>query len=221
MEEKKTAKANLEYDRTTFLLLGFVVALSTLFVVLEWSNEEVLSPDWAGFSPLFIEAESPGLPEALEEVETSKTIEVKEIKPVTLTDEFNVVEKVTAKEIPIEKAKEEKDPPVTIEETPAIHTEAEVMPQFKGGYAELSRFIYHQLEYPEIALQKRIQGRVWCSFTINKDGSVSDIQLEKGVSLYLDDEALRVLKMMPPWEPGMTNGESVRVKIYLPIVFKL
>jgi protein TonB len=222
MEEKKTANADLEYGRTTFLLLGFVVALSTFFVVLEWSNEETLSPDWAGFSPLFIEAETPGLATPPEEVAPSKSVEVKEIKPVTLADEFNVVEKAGTEEIPVEKEEEkEKDIPSNTEETVAIHTEAEIMPQFKGGYAELARFIYQHLQYPEIALQKRIQGRIWYSFTVNKDGSVSNIQLEKGISLYLDDEALRVLKMMPPWEPGTTNGDPVRVKVYLPIVFKL
>jgi protein TonB len=222
MEEKKAAKANLEYDRTTFLLLGFVVALSTLFVAFEWTGNESLSPDWSGFSPLFIEAETAALPETALEVEPSKSIETKEIKAITLVDEFNLVEEVGSEEIPNEtKIEEKKETHATLNETSAVYTKADVMPQFKGGYTELVRFIYKHLEYPEMALKMRIHGRVWCSLIVKEDGTISDVQLEQGVSLYLDDEALRVLKIMPPWDPASIAGKPVRMKIYLPIVFKL
>jgi len=225
MEVKKTTKADLEYDRTTFFLLGFVVALSTLFVAFEWETETPLSPDWAGFPALFIEEETVGVQEQETPVEskTPEPVEVPVIQPVA-SDEFNVVEEVVADELPPEAEEPEiKDiAPAVLEALKnEIHTEADIMPQFKGGYAELVRFIYNHLEYPSLALKQRIQGRVWCSFIVNQDGSVSDIQLEKGVYFSLDDEALRVLSLMPAWDFAVTAGKPVRVKVYLPIVFKL
>ncbi|MDR2087569.1 MAG: TonB family protein [Dysgonamonadaceae bacterium] len=223
MEEKKTAKANLEYERTTFLLLGFVVALSTLFVVLEWENTQSLSPDWAGFSPLFIEQESAGIADVPpEETSPPKAVEVAEEQPVTVSEEFNVIEKV--QEEVVTKPEEEiidtiPAAPETV--TNMIYEKVEIMPQFKGGYTALIRFIYNTVEYPANALKQRIAGRVWCSFIVDKDGSISDVRLEQGVYSLLNEEALRVLRIMPAWEPGVMGGKPVKVKVYLPVVFKL
>jgi protein TonB len=223
MEEKKTAKADLEYDRATFLLLGFVVALSTLFVAFEWENTRPLSPDWAGFSSLFIEQESAGIEETPIETPQSKAHEVVAIQPVIVSEEFNVVEKIVEEELVSEPEKEIIDTIPATQEPPAdmIYAEAETMPQFKEGYTALIRFIYSTMEYPPAALKQRIEGKVWCSFIINKDGSVSDVRLERGVYSLLNEEALRVLQIMPDWEPGTMGGKPVKVKVYLPLVFKL
>lgn len=224
MEEKKTAKANLEFGRTTFLLLGFVAALSTLFVALEWESNESLSPYWSGFSPLFIEQESMGVQGTPIETETVKPTEVTSIQPAIISDEFNVVEEVSAEEIVPEREEPETENvplPDSIAGENIVYAEAEIMPQFKGGYIELVRFIYNNMKYPSEALKQRIQGKVWCSFIIGNDGSISNIQLEQGLNSFLDEEALRVLRIMPSWDPGIIGGRPVKVKIYLPIVFKL
>jgi protein TonB len=104
-------------------------------------------------------------------------------------------------------------------ETDAVIS-AETMPQFPGGQTALIRFIYENIQYPPVALKQRIEGRVWCSFIVEADGSISNIRLEESVYIFLDEEAVRVLKKMPAWSPGRTKGENVRVKIYIPIVFK-
>ena len=101
-----------------------------------------------------------------------------------------------------------------------VAASAESMPQFPGGQTELIRFLYKNIQYPAIALKQKIEGRVWCSFIVEKDGSISNVNLEEGVYIFLDDEAVRVLKMMPNWVPGRTNGEYVGVKVYIPVVFK-
>jgi protein TonB len=221
MEEKKTAKANLEYDRTTFLLLGFVVALSTLFVAFEWEDTQPLSPDWAGFSPLFIEQESAGITDTPEETAPPKAVEVVEIQPVAVSEEFNIVEEVQ-EEVLSEPEEEVVDTiPALAEAAVDVYTEAEIMPRFKEGYAALIRFIFNTVEYPATALKQRIAGRVWCSFIVNSDGSISDVRLEQGVYPLLDEEALRVLRIMPPWEPGVIDGKPVKMRVYLPVVFKL
>jgi protein TonB len=225
MEEKKTIRANLEQDRTTFLLMGFVVALATLFVAFEWENHESLSPDWVGFSPLFIEQETTGVQEVSREPDLPKRREVVEEKQVEeVSEEFNIVDETSTEEIVVEPVKKEPEsvsPPSSEDSENPIYTEVEIMPQFKGGYVELVRFIYTNLAYPSIALTKRIQGKIWCSFIVNTDGTVSDVRIEQSISFFLEEEALRVLKIMPDWEPGRMGGKPVQVKIYLPIVFKL
>ncbi len=83
------------------------------------------------------------------------------------------------------------------------------------------RYVYHNLKYPDAAYKQRIKGKVVYSFIVNKDGSVSDIKLEKGVYIFLDDEVLRVIRSMPAFEPEKKDGKPIRVKFYLPVVFSL
>lgn len=231
MEVKKTSGADLENERTTFFLLGFVVVLSTFFVVMEWGSSEPEFSDWESLSPVFIEEEF-GV--EIESPAPSVVVEerVEAVLPEIVYEDFNVVEdpeiieeELTSPDQPlVEQVEEKADTPLpeTVEEeTDAeVYTEVEVMPQFQGGMASLARFIYENVQYPSVALKQRIEGRVWCSFIINEDGSVSDVQLEQGVYIFLDEEAVRVLKSMPNWKPGLREGKPVRVKIYLPIVFK-
>ncbi|MDR2844349.1 MAG: hypothetical protein LBV57_06850, partial [Candidatus Symbiothrix sp.] len=182
MEMKKTPQADLENERTTFFLLGFVLVLATLFVLLEWTTEESLSPDWAGFSSLLIEEEyNESLAIALESQKPSLDTPEKEMeKQPTLVayEDFNVAEKTPDTEEALHKlfdeTNAEPEKPVSqvteeqIQAIDPIYTEAEVMPQFPGGYTELNRFLFARLEYPPSAYSQRIQGKVWCSFIVNK-----------------------------------------------------
>jgi protein TonB len=95
------------------------------------------------------------------------------------------------------------------------------MPQFPGGDAELLRFVNKSIKYPGIAQDNGIQGRVTCSFVINRDGSVTDAEVVRGVDPSLDKEALRVINTMPNWTPGKQRGKPVRVKYTIPITFRL
>jgi protein TonB len=222
MELKKIPQADLEKERTTFFLLGFLVVLATLFVLFEWSSEDVLSPHWEGFSTLYIEPEFRGE----NETSASSSVSVPDTKlPEAVYEDYNEVEETPEETIPdwSEKASQAPETEVPVPEvTPAqTETHPEMMPQYPGGYAELTRFIFNHIKYPASALSQKIQGQVWCSFIVNKDGSISDIQVERGVYISLDQEAIQVLKLMPPWIPGTINGKPVRVKSYLPVVFQL
>ncbi len=97
----------------------------------------------------------------------------------------------------------------------------EVMPTFPGGQSALFRFLTSNLNYPPEAAKKKHSGQVLCEFTINKDGSVSDIKIVSDNNPSLDREALRVLNLMPKWKPGERKGKPVRVRFSLPIVFGL
>ena len=97
----------------------------------------------------------------------------------------------------------------------------EVLPEYPGGINAMYDFIQKNLKYPESAKEKGIEGRVFIQFVVEKDGSLSSFQVLRGVSDDIDAEAIRVLKAMPKWKPGMNNGEPVRVQYTMPFKFQL
>jgi TonB family protein len=92
---------------------------------------------------------------------------------------------------------------------------------FPGGQDSLMSFIRQNLRYPEKASEKGIQGKVLVGFIVDKSGKVRDVELKRGVDPLLDAEALRVIRLLPPWEPGMQDGKAVNVSYVLPLNFKL
>jgi periplasmic protein TonB len=101
-------------------------------------------------------------------------------------------------------------------------TVLEVMPVFKGGEQALHQHIADNTKYPRRAVREGLEGRVWINFVVEKDGSVSGIEVAKGVHPLLDAEALRVVGTLPVFEePGHQLGKPVRVRYRLPIHFKL
>lgn len=103
----------------------------------------------------------------------------------------------------------------------AIFTLVEEMPSFPGGDAARSKFLMDNIVYPEIARKNNIQGTVYLSFFVNRDGSISVIKVLRGVSPEIDLEAIRVVKMMPNWIPGKQNGKTVRIQMNIPVKFSL
>ena len=97
----------------------------------------------------------------------------------------------------------------------------EAMPSFPGGDEELFKFLSHNMEYPEAAVKNKVKGRVIVRFTVDKDGNVTSPEVVEGVSPELDAEALRVVKSMPKWNPGIVDGKPADVKFTLPISFRL
>ena len=98
---------------------------------------------------------------------------------------------------------------------------AEQMPAFPGGASALIKWLGNNVKYPAAAQANGIQGRVLCQFTVETDGSLSGFKIIKSVDPLLDEEALRVLRIMPKWTPGKQGGKPVRVKFTLPVSFKL
>ncbi|MBQ9357120.1 MAG: energy transducer TonB [Prevotella sp.] len=103
----------------------------------------------------------------------------------------------------------------------SVYEVVEQMPRFPGGDAALSQYISSHVNYPAVAEENGIQGRVVCTFIIEKDGSISDVRVIRSVDPSLDREAQRVIKAMPRWIPGRQNGETVRVKFATPVSFSL
>jgi TonB family protein len=102
-----------------------------------------------------------------------------------------------------------------------VYNLVETMPQFPGGENALLKFLSETVKYPMDAQTKGEQGRVVCAFFINKDGQTSDYKILQSLSPSLDAEAVRVVKLMPAWEPGKKDGKPVRVRYVIPITFRL
>lgn len=113
-------------------------------------------------------------------------------------------------------------PPIPVaSEQPLNFRIVQQMPEFPGGGSAFIQWLTRQLRYPPLAQSQRIQGRVVVSFIVNKDGSIADVKLEKSVNALLDREALRVIRMMPRWKPGVHNNQPCRTMVVVPVVFKI
>jgi TonB family protein len=102
-----------------------------------------------------------------------------------------------------------------------VYPVAEVQPQPTGGMSVLMRYLNENIRYPEEASKKGIEGKVVVEFVVNTDGSIDEVEVRKGISKECDEEAVRVVKAMSAWKPGVDKGEPVNVRMALPINFKL
>jgi len=116
--------------------------------------------------------------------------------------------------VPVEEPEEE-------EEETQIFQVVETMPTFPGGDAARIKYLQNNLKYPTMARESGIQGKVFVTFVVEKDGSITDVKVLRGIGGGCDEEAVRVIKNMPKWKPGKQRGKPVRVQFNMPIVFKL
>lgn len=122
------------------------------------------------------------------------------------------------------KAKEDiaaPEPPKHVVEETKIFTVVEQMPMFPGGDGALMGYLRDNIHYPTVAAENGVQGRVVVGFVVERDGSITDVNILRGVDPSLDREAMRVVKSMPKWTPGKQNGSAVRVKYQVPVSFRL
>ena len=228
MAVKKSPKADLERGKTLGVLMGMIVGLAVLFVGFEWSDREVTIVQSGGVADIIAE----------EEVEITRPEDTPPPPPPppapAIAEELNVVEDdVKLDDVDIISSEDDASsaqveaytPPAVVEEeeesSQQIFTVVETMPEFPGGQMALLQYLSKSIKYPVIAQENGIQGRVSCSFVVNKDGSIVDAEVIRGVDPSLDKEALRVINSMPKWSPGKQRGKPVRVKYTVPVTFRL
>lgn len=102
-----------------------------------------------------------------------------------------------------------------------IYDQVEQMPTFPGGTQEFFNYFGHEMKYPKDAFEKKISGKVVVDFVVEKDGSISNVKINKSIYPSLDAEAKRVVEAMPKWNPGKQDGKLVRVKFTMPVSFSL
>ncbi len=232
MDAKKSNAAVLEGKRPMWWLLGFITALTAVVVALEFSSRndmaslddyamEELAQDLA-FMPPEEDRSTPNVPPAetasIAEhlVDADKADEVRDLQA-------DQVEAESADDVPERPLPPPVLPPAVLDDQtqqPVLRV-VEKLPSFPGGMMEFMKWLSRNLKYPSTARQAKIQGTVLLSFVVNADGSTADLKVEKSADASLEREALRVLRMMPRWEPGVNEGRPCRTLVHLPVVFKL
>lgn len=228
MEVKKTPKANLENRRLLFTEVGLVVALLVVFGAFSYGTREknvavleaeVQDVEVEDMVPITQETpppppEVPKIPILSDQIDiVEDDIEVED-NFMSLEDDANLgVEIMDYVETVEEEVVEEEAIPFQL---------VEEKPSFNGGDAnEFSKWVNSKLNYPEIAKENGVQGRVTLQFTVNVDGSVSNVKVLRGVDSSLDKEAVRVVSMSPKWKPGKQRDRAVKVTYTFPVIFQL
>jgi protein TonB len=230
MEVKKTKRADLEGGKTSSFLMGIIIGCAVLFVGFEWGTRDVQVVGDSGIAEIVAEEDIeitrpedappppppppvPVVTEVLNVVEDNVDLEQQEILSTEDTQTAAQVQTYVAPAAAIQEEEEES--------AQQIFTVVEEMPAFPGGESELVKYLAGSIRYPVIAQENGIQGRVTCAFVVNRDGSVVDAEVLRGVDPSLDKEALRVIGLMPKWSPGKQRGKPVRVKYIVPVTFRL
>lgn len=226
-EVKKSPKANLEKQKGMYILMGLVLGVSLIFFAFEWStetsklDENILIQDVLAEEEIEITRRdpTPPPPPPPPEPQAPEIIEVVEEKVDT---RIEVKTEDDQSQRQVQTYSPPPPPKPTVEkETEEIFVVVEVQPEYKGGYAAMMKFLNDNIRYPVIAQENGIQGRVTCNFVVEKDGSITDVQVVRGVDPSLDREAVRVIQQMPRWSPGKQRDVAVRVRFTLPVVFRL
>lgn len=228
MEIKKAPKADLENKKTIFMEVGFVIALAVLLFAFEWktSTKEV--------NPFIITTEEMMEEEIIPVTQQMKSLPPPPLPAPKLTDLMQIVDNDQSIEDDLEIEDAESEEVNDNTNTDASNfgdydTEAgdsdepfiivETQPSFPGGNPLV--WIGKHINYPQIAMENGISGRVSVTFVIERDGRITDVRVLRGVESSIDKEAVRVVSSMPKWNPGKQRGKPVRVRFNLPINFTL
>ncbi|MBD77880.1 MAG: energy transducer TonB [Crocinitomicaceae bacterium] len=227
MKAKKNTRINLEKRKKYFFQIGLVLSLSFVLVAFEWAQFEERDP-WDCQLPI----------EMGEEVEIIPIAYQKALPPpppsppsnlaiMNLVDDIenNVEdledfesEEVDEEEIVLKEIVEEVE---IIDEEPIYVPFPEHDATYRGGLSELYRFLHKNLNYPAEAKRKKIEGKVYCEFVVMEDGSIGDVVLRNRIGGGCDEEALRVIKLMPGWNPARQGERKVRTSRVIPINFQI
>ncbi len=227
MNRLNTNQKKLEKLRGIFFQIGLIIAGGITLLAFEWTTPTYISTldgeiveelewDYPYVEPFEIEKEQP----------KEDKIEAPKVK----SEELEIV-KDDYKEKEGEKEDEKKD--IVVPDLVNLNVKEEVkeddtpkfgadkMPEYVGGIDKLFKYLSANIKYPEDARRVGIEGKVHVQFVVNKNGEIKDVKILHGVNKWLDEEALRVVKGMPKWEPGKQHGKPVSVYYTLPISFKL
>ncbi|CAN5293369.1 hypothetical protein BH23BAC1_BH23BAC1_29250 [soil metagenome] len=223
MEEKKKPEADLTRKSGLFLSIGLVVSLALVIMAFEWrfyddgslvdlgkvedNFEDMLDiPPTEQPPPPPPVIQQPEIIEVPDEEEIEQEIEVN--LDVEITEE-TVVETLVFEEAPAEEVAEE------------IFSIVEDQPQPQGGFEAFYKYIQKNMNYPAQARRMGVEGKVYVQFVVDKDGSLNEVQAIKGIGAGCDEEAVRVVKAAPKWKPGKQRGRAVKVRMVVPITFRL
>jgi periplasmic protein TonB len=225
METKKTPKADMENKKSIFLETGLIVALALSLLAFEWrtldKNNTVISTsrmnELSDYIPVNTVQSTP-----LPRPQAAKPwIVINEVKDEIAVDDISI-------DISAEMLEKWQNPEyLKLPDEPVVSTEdslfmvVEKEPEFPGGLAALYRYLSENIEYPKAAVEADITGTVYVGFVVEKNGTLSNIEIQRSPHQLLSEEAVRVISSMPAWSPGKQRGKAVRVRFSLPVKFSL
>ena len=228
METKKNPQADLHRKRGLFFAIGLVFTCMFVISAFEWKtfteHEKIeltneVEEDMMLEIPRTIHIPPPPPPK-VQQPEVVEIPDDQEEDPITF--EFLDLEDPVVKQANVTMPKPKKRPKIieeVIKDDFVLFSEVAAKP--KNGYKAFYQYIADHLKYPSQARRMGVEGRVFIQFIIEKDGSLTDIKVIKGIGSGCDEEAIRVLQDAPKWSPGRQRGQKVRVKKSIPILFKL
>lgn len=227
MQNKKSNNARIDNKRYSFLMIGLVCASSFTLMSFEYSNyklqtadlesdfvEKFDEDDWV-YNPPKIEVEVYTQPE-----QVNKEIII--VTPEPIPEPSPTPTPPTPVPVPpLPPVPGPPMPPAVTVIDDHVYEVVEQMPEFPGGMPALYEYLGNNLKYPEISKENNSQGKAYVRFTIEKDGSISNVEVIKGVDKFIDKEAMKVVNSMPKWNAGKQLNKPVRVSFVLPLDFKL
>jgi protein TonB len=222
MELKKNPEADLEKRKSSLRWMGILAAMALMLVSFEWKTFDEVVAGLGDYKadlvedeivPISFQQPPPPPPPPPQEATILDIVEDDEDVEEDLVIEDQTVDETTEIEF-IEETAEE-----VMEEE--IFTIVQDMPSFPGGDGAMLSFLGKNIKYPTLAKESGIQGTVYVTFVVEKDGSVSNVKVLRGIGGGCDEEAIRVVKSMPKWTPGKQRGKPVKVQYNLPCRFVL
>ncbi|MBO4843851.1 MAG: energy transducer TonB [Bacteroidales bacterium] len=230
MEIKKSEKASLENKKLLFTEIGLILALLIVWGAFSYSSKEKKvavfeeineAVDVEEMVPITQE-NTPPPPETPEVQALSDQIDIVDDEIVVDDNLFLNLEDDASIDIAIRDYVEAVVEEEEVEEEAIPFQLVEEKPKFQGGDAnDFTRWVNSRIVYPEIAKENGVQGRVTLQFTVNADGSVSNVKVLRGIDSSLDKEAVRVVSSSPNWTPGRQRDRAVKVTYTFPVVFQL
>ncbi|MDZ7606024.1 MAG: TonB family protein [Cyclobacteriaceae bacterium] len=225
VEIKKNPKADLTRTSGMFLNLGLVISLLLCIFAFEWkqfddTNQLSLQSSGENFEEMMEIPQTVQPPPQAPKVIQPEIIEVPDEQEIE--DEIELDLDVEMNEQTVIEEVVFKDAPTPVEEeVDEIFTIVEDQPTPEGGMAAFYEFVGKNLKYPAQARRMGIEGKVFVQFVVDKDGKLNEVKAVRGIGAGCDEEAVRVISEAPKWKPGKQRGRPVKVRMILPITFKL
>ena len=230
MEARKNHKYELAQYRGLFFNIGLVISMLMVIAAFEWrfyDDQDIMNvgPTQMEFDESldvpFTEQQPPPPPKSLKNVQIIAVDNIEEIEEeINIDLDIEMTEDLAIEQV-IEQVIESVIADVEEEDTEEIFVIVEDSPMPIGGMSAFYQYVNNNIKYPIQALTLNIEGRVFVQFIVGKDGSLTDITVIRGIGGGCDEEAIRVVKGAPEWNPGKQRGKPVRVKMVLPIIFKI
>ncbi len=223
MENKKNPTLDLRKKSGLYLNIGLVVSLSLVLFAFEYKSYDdgslmqlaAVNDDFEEMTEILPIEQPPPPPPKIQQPEIIEVPDEEEIEEDIEVDlDIDITDETVIEEAIFEEPEDE-------EVADEIFTIVEKQPSFPGGDQAFYKYIGNKMKYPSRARQMGVEGKVFVQFVVDKAGNITDVKVIRGVGAGCDEEAIRVIKNSPKWNPGKQRGKAVKVRMVLPITFRL